>query len=158
ALARAGAPQPDRARRPLDAARPAAAAARGVRPLRAALHRLGRGAAAPGDDRGARPAAPPRRAARGLRADRVGRARPDEPTGACAVGRPDELHGEEVVAFVTVAGEPDEDELLAFGKERLGGYKYPRELHIVPSLPLTPVGKVDRKALRELLPTRGGTC
>ena len=28
------------------------------------------------------------------------------------------------------------------------GYKYPREVHVVPSLPLTPVGKIDRKALR----------
>ena len=37
---------------------------------------------------------------------------------------------------------------MAFGKERLGGYKYPREVHMLPSLPLTPVGKVDRKALR----------
>ena len=100
-------------------------------------------------------------------------------TGACALGRPDETLGEEVVAFVTVAMsrrldggsqraeaaaspaperavEPSEEELFAFGKERLGGYKYPREIHIVSSLPLTPVGKVDRKALRELVPTRGG--
>ena len=45
--------------------------------------------------------------------------------------------------------EIDEDDLVAFAKERIGGYKYPREMHIVPSLPLTPVGKVDRKKLRE---------
>jgi long-chain acyl-CoA synthetase len=76
-------------------------------------------------------------------------------TGACVIGRADERLGEEVVAFVTVAqgaGVAGE-ELVAFGKDRLGGYKYPREVHVLPALPLTPVGKADRKALRELLQT-----
>nr|MDP9492317.1 acyl-CoA synthetase [Actinomycetota bacterium] len=65
-------------------------------------------------------------------------------------GRPDEAHGEEVVAFVELRSkdEADADELVAWSKERIGGYKYPREVHVVPSLPLTPVGKIDRKALR----------
>jgi long-chain acyl-CoA synthetase len=69
---------------------------------------------------------------------------------AGVVGRPDDVHGEEVVAFVELRSgqEVDADALVAFGKERIGGYKYPREVHVVPSLPLTPVGKVDRKALR----------
>ncbi len=74
---------------------------------------------------------------------------------ACVLGRPDPLYGEEVVAFVTVTEETDEETLVAFGRERLGGYKYPREIHVVAALPLTPVGKADRKALRELL-TQGG--
>jgi long-chain acyl-CoA synthetase len=74
---------------------------------------------------------------------------------ACVLGRPDPVYGEEVVAFVTVTGETDEERLVAFGRERLGGYKYPREIHVVVALPLTPVGKADRKALRELL-TQGG--
>jgi acyl-CoA synthetase (AMP-forming)/AMP-acid ligase II len=42
----------------------------------------------------------------------------------------------------------DAEALVAFSKGRIGGYKYPREVHVVPSLPLTPVGKVDRKELR----------
>ena len=74
---------------------------------------------------------------------------------ACVVGRADEVHGEEVVAFVTLRDEIAADELLTFGKERLGRYKYPREIHVVETLPLTPVGKVDRKALRELLIREG---
>jgi long-chain acyl-CoA synthetase len=74
---------------------------------------------------------------------------------ACVLGRPDAVYGEEVVAFVTVTEETDEETLVAFGRERLGGYKYPREIHVVGALPLTPVGKADRKALRELL-TQGG--
>ena len=68
---------------------------------------------------------------------------------AGVVGRPDDLHGEEVVAFVELSsGDVGPDDLVAFCKERIGGYKYPREVHVVPSLPLTPVGKLDRKALR----------
>jgi len=42
------------------------------------------------------------------------------------------------------------EELIAWARERIGGYKYPREIQIIPSLPLTPVGKLDRKALRSL--------
>jgi long-chain acyl-CoA synthetase len=72
---------------------------------------------------------------------------------AGVVGRPDERHGEEVVAFVSLrnGSEVTGAELVAFAKERIGGYKYPREVRIVPDVPLTPVGKVDRKALRELV-------
>ena len=68
---------------------------------------------------------------------------------AGVVGRPDEVHGEEVVAFVELGSDDvGPDDLVAFCKERIGGYKYPREVHVVGSLPLTPVGKLDRKALR----------
>jgi long-chain acyl-CoA synthetase len=72
---------------------------------------------------------------------------------AGVVGRPDERHGEEVVAFVSLrnGSEVTGDELVAFAKKRVGGYKYPREVRVVPDVPLTPVGKVDRKALRELV-------
>src|SRR4029453_14359921 len=69
---------------------------------------------------------------------------------AGVVGRPDEVHGEEVVAFVELRSgqEVDADALISYSKDRIGGYKYPREVHLVPSLPLTPVGKIDPKALR----------
>jgi long-chain acyl-CoA synthetase len=75
---------------------------------------------------------------------------------ACVLGRPDSLYGEEVVAFVTLAAPVSEEELVAFGRERLGGYKYPREVHVLDALPLTPVGKADRKALRAVLAAREG--
>ncbi|MGH3117644.1 MAG: class I adenylate-forming enzyme family protein, partial [Gaiellales bacterium] len=62
---------------------------------------------------------------------------------AGVVGRSDEVLGEEVVAFVEL--KPGQDvasaDLVVFAKERIGGYKYPREVHVVGSLPLTPVGK-----------------
>jgi long-chain acyl-CoA synthetase len=70
--------------------------------------------------------------------------------GAGVVGRPDERHGEEVVAFVSL-GSPDSvsaEELVEWGRERIGGYKYPRAVEIIDAMPLTAVGKLDRKALR----------
>ena len=73
---------------------------------------------------------------------------------AGVVGRPDARHGEEVVAFVSLNASGDgvsSDELVAWARERIGGYKYPREVHIIDSIPLTAVGKLDRKALRGLL-------
>ncbi len=76
----------------------------------------------------------------------------EHPSVAAAgvVGRPDDRYGEEVVAFVSVhsSGGVTEDELIGWARERIGGYKYPREVHIVETIPLTAVGKLDRKALR----------
>jgi len=77
-------------------------------------------------------------------------------TAACVLGRPDPVYGEEVVAFVTAEGEVGEDELVEFGRARLGGYKYPREIHLVDALPLTPIGKIYRKALHAALAVEGG--
>jgi long-chain acyl-CoA synthetase len=72
---------------------------------------------------------------------------------AGVVGAPSATHGEEVVAFVSLrAGATLEaEQLVDWSRERIGGYKYPRRVTIVDQIPLTPVGKVDRKALRALL-------
>ncbi|MDP9342843.1 MAG: AMP-binding protein [Actinomycetota bacterium] len=72
---------------------------------------------------------------------------------AGVVGRPDEVYGEEVVAFVVPRSGSGvtEAEVLAFASERLGKHKRPQEVRFTPSLPLTPVGKVARKELRTLL-------
>ncbi len=69
---------------------------------------------------------------------------------AGVVGRPSQRHGEEVVAFVALHADAElgPDELVAWARERIGGYKYPREVHVVDAVPLTPVGKIDRKVLR----------
>jgi long-chain acyl-CoA synthetase len=76
---------------------------------------------------------------------------------AGVVGRPDARHGEEVVAFVSLrpGATVSEDELVQWARERIGGYKYPRQVSIVDTVPLTPVGKVDRKALRATLMRSG---
>lgn len=74
-------------------------------------------------------------------------------TAAAVVGRPDRRLGEEVVAFVRLHPGATEDsaDLLAFARERLAATKYPREIRIVDAIPLTPVGKTNRRALRERL-------
>ena len=62
---------------------------------------------------------------------------------AGVVGKPDTVHGEEVVAFVSLRNgqEITGEELVDWARSRIGGYKYPREVRIVDSIPLTPVGQ-----------------
>jgi long-chain acyl-CoA synthetase len=69
---------------------------------------------------------------------------------AGVVGRPDPRYGEEVCAFVSLhaGSELTGEAIVAWAKERIGGYKYPREVQVVETVPLTAVGKIDRKALR----------
>jgi long-chain acyl-CoA synthetase len=68
---------------------------------------------------------------------------------AAVVGRPDLVHGEEVVAFVSLhpGASLTAEELIGWARKHIGGYKYPRELHI-GLIPLTAVGKINRKELR----------
>jgi long-chain acyl-CoA synthetase len=72
---------------------------------------------------------------------------------AGVVGRPDQRLGEEVVAFVSLrpGATVTADELIAHARSRLSATKSPREIHLVESIPLTSVGKLDRKALRAML-------
>jgi long-chain acyl-CoA synthetase len=70
---------------------------------------------------------------------------------AGVVGRPDVRLGEEVVAFVSLRPDASAtaDELTEHARRHLAATKYPREITIVPMVPLTSVGKLDRKKLRE---------
>jgi long-chain acyl-CoA synthetase len=70
---------------------------------------------------------------------------------AGVVGRPDQRLGEEVVAFVSLrpGAEVTASELTEHAKRHLAANKYPREITIVPAVPLTSVGKLDRKKLRQ---------
>jgi acyl-CoA synthetase (AMP-forming)/AMP-acid ligase II len=65
------------------------------------------------------------------------------------IGRPDPVLGEIGVAFVvaTPGSEPRLDALRTFCVARLADYKAPDRLEVVPSLPLTAMGKVDKRAL-----------
>jgi long-chain acyl-CoA synthetase len=69
---------------------------------------------------------------------------------AGVVGKPSPIHGEEVVAFVArhERAQVSAEELVTWGREHIGSYKYPREVVLVDAVPLTAVGKIDRKALR----------
>jgi long-chain acyl-CoA synthetase len=74
---------------------------------------------------------------------------------AAVVGRPDARLGEEVVAFVSLrpGSTATVDDLRRHAKERLAANKYPREIRLVEQVPLTSVGKLDRKRLREMVRT-----
>jgi long-chain acyl-CoA synthetase len=67
------------------------------------------------------------------------------------VGVPDAYRGETVKAFVSFkAGQSAEpEELIAFCKERMAAYKYPRQVEIVDEIPKTVTGKVLRRELRD---------
>jgi long-chain acyl-CoA synthetase len=68
---------------------------------------------------------------------------------AAVFGVPHEEHGQEVHAAVVL--QPGEraapEELVAYVRERIAGYKYPREIHVVEDLPLGPSGKVLKREL-----------
>jgi o-succinylbenzoate---CoA ligase len=64
---------------------------------------------------------------------------------AAVVGMPDPEWGEVVTAFVVVNG--NADALIDHCRERLAGYKVPRALHTVDSLPRNAAGKLLRREL-----------
>ena len=66
-------------------------------------------------------------------------------------GVTDERWGEIVcAAVVTGDGEPpDAEQLIAFARSRLAGYKLPRRIHHLAELPKTGSGKVSKRELRE---------
>lgn len=69
-----------------------------------------------------------------------------------AVGVPDAYRGEIIKAFVVArpGSNPTTDELLAHCRENLARYKVPGAIALVDALPKTPVGKIDKKALRAM--------
>ncbi len=72
---------------------------------------------------------------------------------AAVVGRPHEALGEEVVAFVVLReGHSTNDaQIVAFCRERLAAYKYPREVRVIAELPKGPSGKTLKRELAETL-------
>jgi long-chain acyl-CoA synthetase len=67
---------------------------------------------------------------------------------AAVIGEPDEYRGETVKAVVALRSAATAEELIAFCKERMAAYKYPRIVAIVDEIPKTPSGKFLRRALR----------
>jgi long-chain acyl-CoA synthetase len=67
------------------------------------------------------------------------------------IGVPHERWGETVKALVVPrpGAAPSPDELVAFARERLAGYKLPRSIEFVEDFPRTSTGKVLKRALRE---------
>ncbi|MCK4483992.1 MAG: AMP-binding protein, partial [Candidatus Thorarchaeota archaeon] len=71
--------------------------------------------------------------------------------GVIGLPREDDPTNEYVKAYVVLKdGETaTPEEIIEWAKERLAGYKRPREVAIVDSLPMTAVGKILRRQLRE---------
>ena len=69
---------------------------------------------------------------------------------AAVIGLPDERLGEEVVAVLVLkpGAQADPDDIIAYSRERLAAYKYPREVIIVADLPKGPTGKILKRELR----------
>ncbi|HEX4790686.1 MAG TPA: long-chain fatty acid--CoA ligase [Actinospica sp.] len=71
---------------------------------------------------------------------------------AAVLGRPDERLGEEVVAVVVLkpeaAADASAEEIIAFCRASLAGYKCPREIRFVDQLPRNASGKVLKRELR----------
>jgi long-chain acyl-CoA synthetase len=67
------------------------------------------------------------------------------------IGVPHERLGEEVKAIVVAkTGKTiGIDELVAYCKERLAAYKYPRIVEVRASLPKTATGKILKRELRQ---------
>jgi long-chain acyl-CoA synthetase len=72
---------------------------------------------------------------------------------AAVIGVPDARWGEAVHAAVVLADDAraDADELRAWCRERLAGYKCPRGISFLRELPLSAAGKVLKNVLRERL-------
>jgi acyl-coenzyme A synthetase/AMP-(fatty) acid ligase len=70
---------------------------------------------------------------------------------AAVIGVPDRLLGEVIKAFVVPAdpaGPPAAEELRAFARSELAGFKVPDQWELVPSLPRNASGKLLRRELR----------
>jgi long-chain acyl-CoA synthetase len=71
---------------------------------------------------------------------------------AGAVGVHDEVHGENVRAYVTLRNgvePPSRADLIVFCRERIG-YKAPDEIVFLDKMPLNPTGKIDRVGLKRM--------
>jgi long-chain acyl-CoA synthetase len=68
---------------------------------------------------------------------------------AAVIGVPHEQHGEEIKAYVirSDGATVTEDELIAWSREQMASYKYPRIVAFVDSLPMTATGKLLKRAL-----------
>ena len=70
---------------------------------------------------------------------------------AAVIGVPHESHGEEVKAYVILnpGATTTSEELIAWGKEQMANYKYPRIVQFVQQLPMTATGKILKRELRD---------
>jgi HIP---CoA ligase len=66
---------------------------------------------------------------------------------AAVIGVPDERLGQVGKAFVVPAGPVSADDLIAWSRERMAGFKVPRSVEFLDALPLNATGKVMKNQL-----------
>jgi len=70
-----------------------------------------------------------------------------------AIGVPDPVRGENVKAFIVLKpehkGDITEADIIAWSKEKMASYKYPRSVEFRDSLPVSGAGKVLRRMLKD---------
>ena len=81
----------------------------------------------------------------------------DEIELSAVIGKPDpeRAGNDQVNLYVQLSADAQsrpqdqvKERILAFCREHLAPYKVPKQIHVIDEIPLTPVGKVDKKALR----------
>jgi acyl-CoA synthetase (AMP-forming)/AMP-acid ligase II len=74
------------------------------------------------------------------------------------IGLPDENWGERVHAVITVKAnaEVTAEELRAFCRDKIAGFKIPKTIEIWPRIPKGPTGKIQKRAIIDAYRSKGG--
>lgn len=78
---------------------------------------------------------------------------------AAVIGVPHETHGEEIKAFIILepGRQVSETELIAWCRDQMAGYKYPRSIEFTTVLPMTATGKILKRELVATSPALEGS-
>jgi long-chain acyl-CoA synthetase len=70
---------------------------------------------------------------------------------AAVIGVPDQKSGEICKAFVQLkeGQEATEEEIIEFCRDKMAAYKRPHKVEFREALPMTPVGKILRRVLKD---------
>ena len=71
---------------------------------------------------------------------------------AAVVGIPDDVYGEVAAALVKLdpGSDLDEPKIQALLHKKIAKYKIPKRILITDEIPLTPNGKIDKRAIRKM--------
>jgi len=76
----------------------------------------------------------------------------EEVDSVCVIGVPDKTWGNVVRAVIVLkdGAQATEDEIISWCRDKMTGFKRPRQVVFADTLPVSPVGKVLRKQVKEL--------
>ena len=70
---------------------------------------------------------------------------------AVCFGVPDDKYGELVGAAVTLGGDAEVKDLIAYSRERLAAFKVPSRIDVLAEIPRTATGKIQRRRVAEVV-------